>query len=347
MSVVTSKLFRSTACWAFALFLAGASLGFAQDQPAMQNQSQTEPGWHQFSGPPPAPPADSMSPNGASNPWQPNGPPSGDNAQAPAYPPTAADQSSQSGFGGSWSNAQEPIVPPWLTIKSGTYLTVRTNQILSSDHNQPGDQFTATLEQPVVVDGLVVAARGETVVGRVVEAKKAGRIKGVSHLEIRLSRLTLVDGQQARIQSQMISEAGPTSRGRDAAGIATTTGLGAAIGAAANGGIGAAVGAGAGAIVGTVGTLLTRGRPTIIYPESLLTFRIDAPLTISTASAPNAFHNVELDAYAPSSQPQNQPPGPPSICNGRGCAPPPPPYPYPYFGPPLYIGWGRFYGPWR
>ncbi len=235
--------------------------------------------------------------------------------------------------------------------------------MLSSDHNQAGDAFTATLEKPVVVDGLVVARAGRDCGGRVVEAKKAGRIKGVSHLAIQLTDLTLVDGQQAAIQSQLISQVGPTSRGRDADAVVTTTALGAAVGAAANGGIGAAVGAGAGAIAGTVGVLVTRGRQTVIYPESLLTFQIDAPVTISTRRAPEAFHYVELDAYARNSQAQNSPAPPPSLCNGHGCAPTPydygPAYDslyygyfgpafYPfYFGPGFYFGRGGFYGHWR
>src|SRR5690349_4128467 len=35
-------------------------------------------------------------------------------------------------------------VPARLTIKAGTFVTVRINQGLSSDRNQPGDAFSAT-----------------------------------------------------------------------------------------------------------------------------------------------------------------------------------------------------------
>src|SRR5690349_15007845 len=45
-------------------------------------------------------------------------------------------------------------VPPRLTIPAGKFLTVRVNQPLSSDHNQVGDFFTATLAEPIVVDGV-------------------------------------------------------------------------------------------------------------------------------------------------------------------------------------------------
>src|SRR3984885_8751415 len=203
-------------------------------------------------------------------------------------------------------------VPPQLTIKQGTWTTVRTNQWLSSDRNQQGDTFTATLEQPLVVDGFVVAPRGSTVMGRVTEAKKAGRVEGTSRLGVELTGLTLVDGQQVSIQSQMIIRNGQTSVGRDAAAIGGTTALGAIVGAGAAAGRGAAIGAGAGAAAGIIGVLLTRGRPTVIYPETPMTFQIQAPVTFSTEHSPQAFQYVNTQpAYGP--QPylsQRQPAGP-------------------------------------
>src|SRR5262249_1801150 len=121
--------------------------------------------------------------------------------------------------------------PDQLVLKPGTFITVRVNQTLSSDNNQPGDSFSATLVNPVVVDGVVVARPGQTLGGRVMLAQKAGRVEGVSRLTIELTDMTLVDGQQVPIQSQLISRAGGTSIGRDAGAIAGTSALGAAIGA--------------------------------------------------------------------------------------------------------------------
>ena len=69
--------------------------------------------------------------------------------------------------------APPPPIPAQLTLSPGTYVTVRINQKLSSDHSHPGDAFTATLEQPLVVNGVVVAEPGETVGGVVTKWKKA------------------------------------------------------------------------------------------------------------------------------------------------------------------------------
>src|SRR5262249_51278577 len=146
---------------------------------------------------------------------------------------------------------QRDVVPPThLTVRAGTYIVVRINQALSSDRNQAGDAFSASLARPLVVDGVVVAQTGQTVGGRVAEAQKAGRVTGTSRLRLQLTDLVLVDGQQLPIQSQMVTRSGPTTEGRDAGAIAGTTALGAAVGAAADWGRGAAIGAGAGAAAG-------------------------------------------------------------------------------------------------
>jgi hypothetical protein len=232
-----------------------------------------------------------------------------------------------------------------LTIKAGTFVTVRVNEPLSSDRNQAGDAFSATLVQPVVVDGVIVADRGQTIAGRVSEAQKAGRVEGTSRLGVQLTELTLADGNQVPIQSQLIRAGAGTSVGRDAGAIAGTTALGAAVGAAADWGRGAAIGAGAGAAAGIIGVLLTRGHATVIYPESVLTFRIESPVTISTERAPQAFRYVQPSDYDRPTYALQRPPQP-AGCAGYGCAPPPYPY-YGYYGYPYSWGPGLsfFYGP--
>ena len=141
-------------------------------------------------------------------------------------------------------------LPPQLTIAPGTFFTVRVNQFLSSDRNQTGDAFSATLVKPIVVNGVVVADRGQVIQGRVSEAKKAGRVSGTSRLGLELTDLTLVDGSQAPVKTELVNRNGTTSVGRDAAAIGTATAVGAIIGAVRwdrmKSARGAAIGAGAG-----------------------------------------------------------------------------------------------------
>jgi len=228
-----------------------------------------------------------------------------------------------------------PLVPPSLTVPAGTVIQIRTRDFLSSDGNHKGDNFIATLAQPIVIDGWVVMRRGQTINGQVTDAVRAGRVKGVSRLQLDLSQLTLVDGQLVPVQTQLLNASAGTSNGRDAAAIGVTTGTGAAIGAAAAGGPGAAIGAGAGFVASVAGVLLTRGKPTIITPETLLTFKTEQPVTISTVRGQLAFRPVTQADYQPSQQPRNanyRRLRPYPYYYGPGYYPPPPPPGY-YYGP--------------
>ncbi|HYL35646.1 MAG TPA: hypothetical protein VEV17_07030 [Bryobacteraceae bacterium] len=291
----------------------------------------TLPGWAQDPAPPGPP---------SSTGWrrfqQPAPPPDG-----PAAPDPAQDSAQP------FAAAQPPSGPAGLTIPAGTWITIRVNEPLSSDHNQPGDAFVATLAQPLVVNGLLLARRGQTVTGMVTEAKKAGRASGLSRLGLELTEVGLADGNQVQIKTQMMERHGDTSFGRDAVGIGATIGTGAAIGAAVNGGVGAGVGAAAGVVASTIGVLLTRGKPTVVYPETPLTFRLEAPVTIDTAS--QAFQPPSQRDYEQSTLRRPAPrPG-----YGPGYGPPPPPYfyppyyrpyPYPYFyGPSFFFGYRGFH----
>jgi hypothetical protein len=235
-------------------------------------------------------------------------------------------------------------VPQTLTIPAGTVITVRLNEWLSSDRSQAGDAFSATLSKPLIVNGWVVARRGQDVMGRVSVAQKAGRVRGTSQLGVELSELTLVDGQQMAIRTQLVQSSGGTSHGADAAAVATTTGLGALLGAIANGGSGAAIGAGAGAAAGVAGVLLTRGRPTQLAPETFLTFQLQEPIVISTERSQVAFQPVSQSDYE--TETLEHRPGRYGY-DGRGPGYPGPYgpyyYPYAYVAPYPYYGYG-FYG---
>ena len=245
------------------------------------------------------------------------------------------------------SDPNDPYAPPpaLLTIPAGTVLIMRLNEPLSSDHSQIGDPFTGTLQQPIVVNGFVVARRGQVVMGQVKSAKKAGRVKGTSELGVELTGLTLVDGQQAPILTELWKASGGTTHGADAATIAGGTGLGAAIGAAADWGRGAAIGAGAGAVAGIGAVLLTRGRPTILEPESQLTFRLVDAVKLDTTHSQQAFLPVSQEDFEGGSgdRPRLQ------VAGGGyygGYAPAPCGYYYPCYYAPGYVGIYSGFGWW-
>jgi len=98
-----------------------------------------------------------------------------------------------------------------VTIPAGAWVSVRVNQQLSSERNQAGDSFTATLAEPIIANGIVVARRGQTVAPRVAETSKGGRIKGTSRLGIEIVELSLVDGQNIPVRTQLVESRAGTS----------------------------------------------------------------------------------------------------------------------------------------
>ena len=234
--------------------------------------------------------------------------------------------------------------PARINLAPGTWIKVHIDRVLSSDHNHAGDVFTGVLAQPIIVNGFVIAHRGQNVTGRVSDAMKAGRVKGTSQLGLEITELAIADGQQLPLKTQLVEYHGGTTRGNDAAAIATTTGLGAAIGAAVNGGVGAGVGAGAGLLTSVVGVLVTRGRPTVIFPEALLTFKTAEAVGFSTERSAYAFQLAGPQDYAPALQTRTMT-GPRPLYRPYGYGYPYPYYGgYPYYGPGIFIGGGRYYG---
>ena len=254
----------------------------------------------------------------------------GEDEQGQAGPPPPPPQ----------AQAQYAPAPGTLTLPAGTYIRVRTNEFLSSDQNKPGDSFSVTLTEPLIAQGFVIARRGQTLGGHIASIEKAGRIKGTSKLALEITDLTLVDGQQVPIRSELFQFSGGTSNGRDAGAIIASSGVGAIIGGAVDGAGAAGIGAAAGAAAATIGVLTTRGRAAVVYPEDTMTFRTLQPIPINTENSQQAFQPVrqldyEQNARAPRPPVRQARPayGPPVYGPYYG-------YPYPYGYPYGYYGYG-------
>jgi hypothetical protein len=76
-------------------------------------------------------------------------------------------------------------------------IPVRLMEGLSSEKNQPGDTFRATIDQEIVVDGFVIVERGALVEGRVTAVDRAS-----ARLTVELTRLNTADRQKVAIQTE-------------------------------------------------------------------------------------------------------------------------------------------------
>jgi hypothetical protein len=174
-----------------------------------------------------------------------------------------------------------PPPAPQVTLNAGLTIPVRLIDGLSSERNMPGDKFTGSLDQPLVVDGFVIAERGARVEGRVVASDRGGKVKGVAALAVELTRLHTSDGQTVAIQTDSFERHAAQTHTQDAEKVGAGAALGAIIGAIAGGGKGAAIGAGVGGGAGAGDVMLTRGKPATIPSETRINFRLRAPITLT------------------------------------------------------------------
>jgi len=203
-------------------------------------------------------------------------------APAPVQPPQAAPDPAPPAPREPEVVAPPPPPPPrQVTLNAGTLLSVRLIDGLTTERNNPGDTFTGTLDQPLVVDGLVIAERGSRVEGRVAAADRGGKVSGVAMLSVELTRIHLSDGQTISVHTDAFERHADTTHKTDAAKVGGGAALGAIIGAIAGGGKGAAIGAGIGGGAGAGDVLLTRGKAATIPSETRLSFRINQPVTVT------------------------------------------------------------------
>jgi hypothetical protein len=168
-----------------------------------------------------------------------------------------------------------------ITIPDGTLLNVSLSERVSSDAHVQGDTFSAVLTEPVIVEGLVIAEKNARVSGKVVDAQRAGKVKGLARLTLELTHLITSDDQRIAIHTAQFVKQADHSKKEDAKKVGIGAAVGAAIGAIAGGGKGAAIGAGAGAGAGAGSVLLTRGEEAELPVETRLSFRLtqDVKLT--------------------------------------------------------------------
>ena len=216
------------------------------------------------------------------------------NAQAqpapPLPPPTQTPPAAQappdsSAAAAPAASAAPPPPPQKVTIASGTGLSVRLIEALDSESCQPGQTFHATLNSPLTLNGQVVVPAGYEVEGFVVDAKSAGKFQGKAELTLELNRIKVGD-KTYNIQTDQFHREG-ASRGKSTAEkVGAGSVLGAVIGAIAGGGKGAAIGAAAGGGVGGGVQAASKPEPVRLPSETVLSFTLQAPLSLIPTTAP-------------------------------------------------------------
>lgn len=170
------------------------------------------------------------------------------------------------------------------TIPSGTQLTVRINEPLSSGTAKVGDRFTGVLTEALVVNGQTVFPRNSDVEGQVVRVVDSGRLTRPGELELKLTAVrsgansAVLDTQSWILKGGSHTKSNVTKIGGGAA-------AGAIIGAIAGGSKGAAIGAGVGAAAGTGVAVATGKKEATVESEALLAFTTAAPTSMNMSTS--------------------------------------------------------------
>ncbi|MDE3108965.1 MAG: hypothetical protein KGL02_03390 [Acidobacteriota bacterium] len=192
---------------------------------------------------------------------------SAQNAPAAASTPAAAP-----------TPARPPALAP-IVVEAGSVITVSLDQSISTKDNSSGDQFEASLAEPITVDGRTIATTGARATGTIVTSQSAGRVKGGAVLALTLDGIT-IHGRKYAIETSEFEEAGKGRGKRTVVGGGGGAALGAIVGALAGGGKGAAIGALAGGGAGTAGAAFTGKRDITLPAETRLHFKLTRRLTI-------------------------------------------------------------------
>ncbi len=166
---------------------------------------------------------------------------------------------------------------PGITLPIGTEIAARTIDRIDSKKADKYKEYAASLDDPIVVNGVTIAPANSNAVLRVTEIHNP-KLKGKASLSTTLVAV-IINGRRVSLETEKVDSQSGSQSKRTAIGAGGGAAVGAGIGAAAGGGVGAAVGAGVGAAAGTLGAALT-AKGVQIPPETRFTYKLAQPATI-------------------------------------------------------------------
>ncbi len=116
----------------------------------------------------------------------------------------------------------QSLIPATTRLAEGTSLTIRLQKSLSSASAQAGESFDGTLDDPVIVDGQPLIARGAPVTGRVLDARSAGSSRNAGYIRIALASVN-VGGKTVLVETSSIFAKAASHDDRAATGTSTVT----------------------------------------------------------------------------------------------------------------------------
>ena len=166
-------------------------------------------------------------------------------------------------------------------MPAGTSFTVNLSSDLNTKTAAQGQSFTATLDDPVMIDGVTAIPAGAEVTGHIVTTARSGKASGRAYMQLAYDQVSF-GGKRYNIDAVSDTIWGKGGSGKDAKMI----GGGAVAGAVIGGILGksggdAAKGAMIGGAAGTAASLLTRGPDLHMEPGKKLTVSLQNSVSVT------------------------------------------------------------------
>lgn len=186
-----------------------------------------------------------------------------------------------------------------ITVPSGTQIPLVLKQAISTKNAKVGDPVYAETNFPITMNDHIIIPAGTYIQGRISDVKRAGRVKGKAEILMHFTTIvfptgytTLLPGAVENVpgadSTHMKGEEGKvqrdSSKGKDAATIASAASTGAMIGGLADQSAkGAGLGGLAGAAAGLGWALLTRGPDVMLPAGTSIQMVLQRPLELQEA----------------------------------------------------------------
>jgi len=184
------------------------------------------------------------------------------------------------------------------SLPTGTAVKMKLETTLATFSSKAGDQFSARVTEPVVVNGKTVIPIGATVEGRVTKTNEPRRIAGKPTIAISPENLVLPNGDRFMLNASLVDTnarhgtdvntegqfKGDGHDRKDLTEIGMGTGGGMLIGGLAGGGKGLLIGGAIGATA-TVAHWLGKHRSAVLPAGTELVMELNRPVTMTMTSA--------------------------------------------------------------
>ena len=183
-------------------------------------------------------------------------------------------------------NAPETVNAANNVIPAGTQISIRTNQAIQADKNTgAGQTYSAEIAQDIQgANGQLLVPKGSPATLAVVPVNNSGVMSKIEGNQVALALQSIsVNGRTFNVQTASQNVGNNRGIGANKRTAEMTGGgavLGTLIGAVAGGAKGAVIGAVVGGGAGAAAQVATKGSNINVPAESVLTFKLDQPLTL-------------------------------------------------------------------